>query len=253
MRVVMLHTLLNLLLIGIIFFSGCSVLQSRTETVSPSTSVGEEVALSKDGKLLTESARYWLKKVEEFREDNKRRKPGGIVMLGDSIIERFPVNDIFPDLPVINRGIGGDKVGGWKYYGLIDRLDVSVYDLKPKKLFILIGINDIVYANTPDEFIQSGLVDLFLDIKRNCHDCKVYVQSVFPTRDEYAEYNAAINKFNVLLKQNAPRFGFTYLDFHPYFLDDKGELHQFFSKEGLHLSPTGYKLWARLLAPYLTE
>ena len=72
-----------------------------------------------NGRIVDSRREYVLKNVARFVEENKGVKPGGVVMLGDSITEGWPAA-LLP-AGVANRGIGGDKVGG-RYFGVRDRL-----------------------------------------------------------------------------------------------------------------------------------
>lgn len=48
------------------------------------------------------------------------------------------LQNVEPRIRVYNRGIGGDVTDG-----LLERMDESIFDLEPKKVFINIGTNDI--------------------------------------------------------------------------------------------------------------
>ncbi|MCX7767196.1 MAG: GDSL-type esterase/lipase family protein, partial [Candidatus Sumerlaeia bacterium] len=186
-----------------------------------------QIPCSADGKLLTESAKYWLRKVAEFQQQNKTELAevsGGIVLLGDSLTERFPVEELMPDSGIVNRGIGGDKIGGWKYYGLIDRLEISVYALKPRKLFIQIGINDIVYAHTPTRIMKKGYKRLLTELKRNCPQSEIYVQSILPVRGKWTKYNRQIEKFNQIIEHLCKKYGVHYVNLYQQFVDENGSL-----------------------------
>lgn len=92
-------------------------------------------------------------KVERFQEKNKQAQPGQIVCAGSSLMEMFPVEKFvkeeYPDLLIYNRGIGGFITDE-----LLEHLDVCILDLKPVRLFINIGTNDLSdpggYDRTPD-------------------------------------------------------------------------------------------------------
>ncbi|MBQ3447361.1 MAG: hypothetical protein IJG37_06945, partial [Synergistaceae bacterium] len=78
---------------------------------------------------------YYEKKLGEFRA--MTRRTGGIVFLGDSITDFLDFDEFLPSHHVINRGIAGDTT-----HGVLYRLG-EVISLRPRKLFILIGTNDI--------------------------------------------------------------------------------------------------------------
>src|SRR5882672_7029633 len=60
-----------------------------------------------------------------------------IVMLGDSLTEGAPWRELTGCLSLVNRGIGGDTTTR-----LRGRLD-EVLKLKPRAIFLMIGVNDI--------------------------------------------------------------------------------------------------------------
>ena len=229
-----------------IFVISCSLMGGDDSEVNL-----PDVPLSDDGKLLTESAKYWRKKVAEFRTENPEIEPGGIIFLGDSITERAPFEEMFPNRRIINRGIGGDKIGGWKYYGLIDRMDVSVYDIEPSRLFIMIGINDIVYAHTPWSEMKDGVDRLFEDIKENIPGVEVYILSTLPARGTFAKYNTDVKKLNRFLKKKAEKFRFRFVDMYEYFCDDEGKLKEKYAADALHLNRRGYRVWEKINLPYV--
>ncbi len=187
-------------------------------------------------------------KVIEFREDNKTRAPGGIVFCGDSITAGFPFEEVLPDVPIANRGIGGDSI-----WGLLRRLDVSAYELRPRTLFLMIGINDVfINKMSPGEYAE--LYDYLLSqLQENCPDCRIYVQSLLPVRGrianiESADLNTMVLNVNRELEAVARKHHVKFIDLHPAFCDEKGELKTEYSDDGVHPNRAGYALWARLVA-----
>ena len=49
--------------------------------------------------------------------------------------------------------------------------------------------------------------------------------------------------FNQRLQKLAKEFDYDYIDLHSQMKDDKGELKQEFTADGLHLNAEGYKVW----------
>ncbi len=183
----------------------------------------------------------------EFIEETPSEAPGGWVFLGDSITEQFPLDDAFPDRHVINRGIGGDVVDG-----VIERLDVSVADLAPSRVYLMIGINNLVWA-TPDialdEFLGRYEV-LFEGLERSAPDAEIFVQSILPARGErWGEANVRVLEVNARLQPLAERFGFQWVNLHPVFLNAEDELREECAVDGVHLNVTGYMTWLETLFP----
>ncbi len=190
----------------------------------------------------------WKAQVKAFHEDNLKRAPGGVVFVGDSITAGFPLAEMLPEQNPANRGIGGDAI-----WGLLRRLNESVYELKPSKVFVMIGINDVFNNNMTIPQFRSLYDYLFRDIRRNCPGAKIYIQSGLPVRGnianiECAKLNATVRKVNEELKAVAKEQGLTYLDLFPSFCDEKGEMSVKLSDDGCHPNRAGYEVWVRLLA-----
>src|SRR5579864_8146786 len=72
---------------------------------------------------------------------------GRVVFLGDSITDHGAWAEWFPELDAVNRGIGGDTVGG-----VINRLRTSVH--QPCAVSLMIGTNDLTgsgISRKPDQ------------------------------------------------------------------------------------------------------
>ena len=100
-----------------------------------------------------------------------------IVFLGNSITDGCEWAELFNNRHVKNRGISGDR-SGW----LLDRLDPIVGG-HPKKLFLMIGVNDLAAGVSPDEIVANvaRLIDRFQSESRWT---KIYVQSILPVNGE---------------------------------------------------------------------
>ena len=82
--------------------------------------------------IKSEKKIYVEKKLSLTKKDN-------VVLFGDSITELYPVDEIYHDLPVMKSG-----VSGYKTKNLLDRMDNMLYRYNPTKVFLLIGINDLI-------------------------------------------------------------------------------------------------------------
>jgi 7,8-dihydropterin-6-yl-methyl-4-(beta-D-ribofuranosyl)aminobenzene 5'-phosphate synthase len=197
-----------------------------------------------NGRIVDSRREYFLKSVARFAEENKVVKRGGVVMLGDSITEGWPAS-LLP-ANVANRGIGGDKVGG-RYYGVRDRLKESVFDLGPRRVYLLIGINNVIFWPIPVPELLDNYDKLLGEMKEGAPGTKIVVQSLLPLNGEYASYNPTVLAVNKGLKKLAAKHGCAFLDLHGRFADAKGELPSELSDDGLHLNEKGYAKWAKLV------
>ena len=187
-------------------------------------------------------------KVNMFRTLINIAKPGGIVFVGDSITQDYPVHELFHGKHVYNRGIGGDQTVGVK-----SRLYESVYGLKPRLVFLLIGTNDLVNENRlSNHDIAENILSIYKDILEHHIRCKVIsILPVNPTMDSYtvsSRTNRDIDAINAEVKNHLNQ---DFVDISDAFKDKQGNLEKNYSIEGLHLTYQGYKHLTAVLKPYM--
>ena len=166
-----------------------------------------------------------------------------IVFFGDSITNKYKVEEFFSNTYVINSGISGDKSED-----LLNRMN-DVYKYNPSKVFILIGINDLNNGIKEDE-ILNNIQKIINGIKTNRMHSKIYIESVYPiNRDVFNEKdysfnedisNNTIKEFNKKLKKLCKENDITYINVYDSLLDDNGNLKEVYTLEGLHLNDLGY-------------
>ena len=183
----------------------------------------------------------YANRVKEF--EAMPRLTGHIVFLGDSITDMLNFDEFLPSYGIINRGISGDTTKG-----VLGRLH-EVISLRPRKLFILIGTNDI-----PHKIDTLGnLRQIVSRVKEGTPETKIYLQSIFPTRYMHDRPNPKIMALNEGIKSIASEAGCEYLNVYPKMLDSDGNLADEYTTDGLHLSRAGYAVWMDFVAPYLDE
>ena len=183
---------------------------------------------------------YW-DRVKLFEEENQTMKK--VVLLGDSITEGFKVDQYFPGQPFINRGIVADGIGV-ATTGILHRLDNSVFDCNPSHIFILIGINDLAAGRSQDTILRVYR-EVLTQIQTRLPKVKVYITSVLPCRGKYAHLNPLVLEFNAKLQPLAAEFKYTYFDLYSIMKDEKGELREEWTADGLHLKPPAYEVWKK--------
>ncbi|MGC9366998.1 MAG: GDSL-type esterase/lipase family protein [bacterium] len=202
--------------------------------------------------LCQEQYDLYYQRIEQFTEQNCSIPPGGIVFIGNSITQGFLLQKYFPGTRVYNRGIVADKIGMGDDGGVLKRLDVSCFQLKPSRIFLMIGINDVADGRRSVSRIASGyqlLIDTILD---SLPWVELYVHSILPTRDNYSNLNPRIDSLNELLQQiiddRSMEYYVRYIDLHMLFKDQYGNLHEEFTWDGIHLTERGYTLWADFIS-----
>ena len=164
-----------------------------------------------------------------------------IVFLGDSITDEGDWSELFPAVPVENRGIGGDTT-----LGVINRLN-EVIAAKPAEIFLMIGTNDLCFGRPIPEII-SNYRFILTRFQAELPSTKVYVESVLPFNDTLfpsrsLRTNDNISRLNVQIKELAKEYDYRYIDLSPAFIDSDGRLPVKYTRDGLHLNDAGYLIW----------
>lgn len=175
-----------------------------------------------------------------------------IVFLGNSITDGGEFNELFGMTNIKNRGIRSDVIPG------VEKRLRQVTDGKPKKIFLLIGINDVSHNLSVKELARR-YESLVKKIRTQSPTTKLYVQSVMPINNSIGKYKslrgkeATIKKFNEEIKRIARENGATYVNLWPALADSQGNLKKAYTNDGLHLTGAGYKAWAGSIKSLVTE
>ena len=168
-----------------------------------------------------------------------------IIFLGNSISLGTEWQELLQNKRVRNRGISGDIS-----FGVIERLQ-EITEGHPKKVFILIGINDIA-RGIPDDVIVNNYKRIIHQIKNESPRTEIHFQTLLPVNNEYGDRNhfnkdEHIQNVNAKLAQLAREEEINLNDLHPYFLNEDKKLDKQYTYDGLHLNAEGYRKWASIL------
>lgn len=186
---------------------------------------------------------YWVR-MENFKKESWL--PSKTVFVGNSITEGGNWKKLLKDSTAINRGISGDNT-----FGMLARTN-EIIKLKPAKLFILIGTNDLS-KNIPDEAIIENIFNFISKIKSASPNTKIFVQSILPVNETVEKFPQQFNNgshiliINDQLSRYAERMRYTYVDLYGKFLDKQGRLDPLLTYDGLHLNASGYQRWVEVL------
>ncbi|AEG61862.1 GDSL-type esterase/lipase family protein [Desulforamulus ruminis] len=189
----------------------------------------------------------WDRYVARYQEENKylQYEGGVIVLLGDSLTEFFPLDELRKRYNIINRGIRMDAVADAD-----SRLKASVLDAKPQTVLIMLGTNDVcAYWLEPEEVVKRYR-SLLERIQTELPETKIVVQSVLLTRD--ANYNNYIRPINDGLVNLCREMNIAFLDHNPGLIEGD-RLGAKFTTDGIHLSQAGYDLLADNIRKYLSS
>lgn len=194
--------------------------------------------------------KYWEQRVSLF--NHLPVTENDIIFLGNSITDGGNFEELFGREDVKNRGIRSDAIPG-----VMKRLD-QVTSGHPRKIFLLIGINDISHGLTVDQLAKryEGLVE---EIRRRSPQTKLYLQSIMPINNDFKVYKNLTGKektvieFNERIKKIAEDNNLTYINLWPILSDSNGKMKSSYTNDGLHLTGEGYRAWTNFLKPYLDE
>ena len=165
-------------------------------------------------------------------------EPGDVAMVGDSLTAGAEWSEMFPGVPIKNRGFPGDTTRD-----VLDRID-QVTDGRPAKIFLLVGTNDLFYREEVAEVLET-YKEILGKIEANSPATRIYIQSVLPRHPDYREKIVTLNRELKILAENR---GHPYVDLYTPFLGPDGGVAPELSNDQLHLLGPGYELWRKSIA-----
>ena len=171
---------------------------------------------------------------------------GHIVMLGDSHVEFG--NEwgelIQSDKVIINRGIIGDTSTGMKKRAL------HACKGKPSDLFIECGANDLASGISSKE-VADGIISLISTLRKISPGTTLHVNSVLPINESFGRWTTLKGKtdtipvINLILQRYCADNGIDYVDIFSKLVEPgTNTMRLEYCKDGLHLLPKGYEVWA---------
>lgn len=173
--------------------------------------------------------------------------PGAVVFVGSSSIRFWTtLAEDFPGITTINRGFGGSELADSAFYA--DRI---VIPCRPRLVAVYAGENDLWDGKSP----ETVLVD-FRAFRTKVHaalpQSKILYLSIkeSPSRARIREQVRHANRLIAADCAADPRCQF--VDVATPLLDAAGGCRpELFREDQLHMRPSGYAIWTKILAPYL--
>lgn len=177
-----------------------------------------------------------------------------IVFIGDSITEFWERFDalFFSNNNYINRGIKNQTTSQ-----ILARFEEDVIHIKPKKVVILAGINDIAENNGPIslEDILNNIITMLT--KANQNNIEVILCALLPANRFY--WNPKITpasdvlKLNEMLKTYAEANKITFVNYYNEMVDENNGLKKQYGEDGVHPTLEGYLKMKSILQPFLKQ
>ena len=204
--------------------------------------------------LCTESyAQPFIQDVNAFAVIDAKQSPpaNAVLLIGSSSFTYWKdVADYFPEHLFINRAFGGSSLTHQ-----IDYIHKVVYPYKPKQILIYCGENDIAASKlvTADTVLMR-FKTLYGLIRERLPDVPIAFVSIKPSPVR-AEFISTVRESNKLIKEFCERSKKT--DFINVFTamlgDDEKPMEDIFIADRLHMNAKGYRIWEKLIAPYLIK
>ena len=190
--------------------------------------------------FLRQIAEYRSAKIATYEDENEKYADFqvDVAFIGDSLTDGYDVAAYYPDLLVSNRGIGGDTT-----FDLEGRLTVSLYDLQPKVVVMLIGANNMgqMFDNYERILISLG---------EHLPNTKIVLLSLTSMSGDWGKNNQLAAYNNVKIKLLAEKYSYEYVDLYSALLNlESGEIYPEYTTDGGHLTPKGYEVLTRKITP----
>ena len=202
-------------------------------------------------------------KLERFRILNQNAKKGESLFTGSSLMEQFPVNELLMtrgmSQVVYNRGIGG-----FTTEDMLRNMEEMVFALKPRKIFINIGTNDIGSQGYRLEKLMENYGKIISQIRERLPEAEIYMMAYYPVNEtdklpegEWAKTmfltrtNENISIANKAVEEMAGRMGCHFINVNQGLTDEAGKLKKEFTVEGIHMYANGYEVVLENMRPFL--
>ncbi len=193
------------------------------------------------------------KKYEVANTELKRsKKPVKTILFGDSITEFWKSNNpsFFQQHQIINRGISGQTTSQ-----MLLRFRQDVLNLKPKRVVILAGANDIAENTGPItlEHIADNIFSM-VELAR-FHHIDVTMSSLLPAYSfswkPGIEPANKVLELNKILKAYAVKNKIPFIEYHAVMKDSRNGLPPKYSGDEVHPNKEGYDIMEAILLPYI--
>lgn len=197
---------------------------------------------NEEDELLRMMEQYRADKCIAYAEENAQYEDYqvDVAFLGDSLTDGYDLKKYYPQYFVANRGIGGETT-----IGLENRMQVSLYDLKPKIAVMLIGANNMSSMFENYERLLQGM-------KENVPNTRIILLSLTSMSGDWGKNNQLAAYNNVKIKMLAEKYSLTFVDVYSPLLNiETGELYQEYTTDGGHLTALGYQVLTREITPVI--
>jgi beta-glucosidase len=145
-----------------------------------------------------------------------------------------------------NAGIRGDRTNQVLY-----RIQDGLLDgLTPKLVVLAVGVNNLWKDQYGVERTSEAVKIICNQILSRCPRTRILLVGVFPTdRNPESGFRIVVPEINQAIAKIADGKSIRFVDIGGKFLQKDGSISREVMPDGLHLSPAGYEIYARNIAP----
>ncbi len=191
----------------------------------------------------------WEEAIAAFEASDRARPPqkGGVVFVGSSSIRMWKtLAEDFPDENVINRGFGGSEIADAAAFA--ERI---IWPHEPRLVVLYAGGNDLNAGKSPQQ-VFADFRTFVVKVRERLPEAEIAFISIAgnPARWPQVEKVKAANAMMERFAREDPRVKF--IDVFPHMLGSDGlPRPEIFSPDQLHMNAEGYKLWTKIVRPFL--
>jgi lysophospholipase L1-like esterase len=190
------------------------------------------------------------KEIAAFEAKDKTMFPtaGGNLFVGSSSIRLWKLEQSFPKHTCLNRGFGGSQMHEVNHF--FDRI-VKPYN--PAFIVLYAGDNDLAKKRSVD-LVVSDYEEFVKRTRALWPDVPIVFLGIKPSPQRWALRDKAQEVNQRVAKLAAAGHKQLIVDAWSEFLGENGEpREEFYMPDKLHLSPTGYVIWAKHLSLMLVQ
>lgn len=187
--------------------------------------------------------------VSEIVSGNVKKRTDIVLFTGSSSIRMWSdLSSYFPGYHIVNRGFGGSQTTDLLYF-----VEPIILSLRPAKIFIYEGDNDLAAGKTSQQILATS-DSLLHRIREGGIPANVPIYFISPKpsvarwnlKDKYIEH---MNNLRIWARQRDNVF---FIDGWTSLLDAQGNvLTDIFLEDNLHLNKKGYDRWAAGIKVFL--
>jgi lysophospholipase L1-like esterase len=191
--------------------------------------------------------------IQSFKKQDSIQFPpeNAILFVGSSSFTNWKdVQDYFPAYTIINRGFGGSSLPD-----VIRYANDIIFPYQPKQILIYCGENDLASSDTVTaNTVFKRFKTLFLLIRKKQPVTHVAYISMKPSPSR-KHLKPKVLMANSMIKNFLSRQKNTsYINVYDKMLNTDGTpFKEIFIEDSLHMNAKGYRIWQKIIEPYLVK